>query len=281
MAIKSRALPWVIVMDAMFTIFYGRRVRSDGKSVGISHTQTVAGVYRRHLHLTGRWQDISREIQRVRKIFPLDVRSRDYWIHVGSQVGVNLNPDLWSSVAKAGDAAEAVYVEIHQNPDLYQIPPEIRRMLNRLVKRRKDTEGRRPIRLVLGSNQEQAWLESLLEHHRLRGVFDAVYTSGGLEVRKPHPAFWCKIAQAEGVSASSLIHIGNSFLNDAPAVQVLCGEYPELLAGVGVLDLHATRRSVLNQPDVQARFQKEFANGRLCYFNSPRLLLSWLLAQVS
>ncbi|MFH1632210.1 MAG: HAD family hydrolase [bacterium] len=78
---------------------------------------------------------------------------------------------------------------------------------------------RQGLRVVIASNTQREFLDSQLERHSIAGEFDALYTSDGLEVRKPFPDFWSEIMRREGVSdLSTAVHIGNSPNSDVGAV---------------------------------------------------------------
>ncbi|HBL39077.1 TPA: hypothetical protein DDZ10_00150 [Candidatus Uhrbacteria bacterium] len=266
---RKRVLPWMIVLDAMFTIFHGRR----------GHRQTVVDVYRRHGHLSRvKTKDIWRAILDARMLVSETVKPKDYWAFVAGLVLSKCNPVRFPDAAEAVEPGRLIYKELHSNPDLYMVPSEIRRMLYALARERDARRRTRSpsLRLLLGSNQEQEWLIGLLEHFGLVGLFDGVYTSEILGEWKPHLPFWSCIATRENLPVPRMLYVGNSPGRDAPGALV-GGKRGEQLDSVYILDLDGSRRAEFSKLGLDPTYVEPLRALRLQYWGSPRRLTGYLI----
>ncbi len=137
---------------------------------------------------------------------------QEYWKFVnGSVLQEILGQE--SDEADLGKLALGVHRRFNTDTDLYSIQDDMLAALARL----KDKCQELDVSVVSGSNQSMYGLNTMLDHFEVGDFFDVRLCSGNLDVRKPSRAFWDAIRGRQ--NARILVHIGNSFDNDAPAAK--------------------------------------------------------------
>lgn len=198
------SLPALVCVDAMFTIFKPRR---GGRKNMICRTYRKLGGLHSQVSNQMIWTAIAHERVRFREI----KADEDYWLHINLSVYRSLQaaPGRHKSDYQA---AQDVHRRITSDVTAYQPDQRIIRMIHHL--RQHGT------RVVVASNQEEASLRKLLRGHKIEDLFDAVYTSEALGVRKPFSDFWAAILDRENSSPETTIHVGNSPNSDIGAARL-------------------------------------------------------------
>lgn len=245
----------LVCVDAMFTIFKPKRF---GRRRMICEAYRRSGGLERGVTNQAIWNTILEERQRFRELKGYE----DYWLHVNLAVFRSL-PAAPGRHKSDYQAAQDVHRRITCDASLYEPDAAIIRLILWLRER--------GVRVVIGSNQEEANLARLLRQHRLRELFGQVYTSEALGTRKPYPEFWQRILAAEGAGTNEALHIGNSPNSDIGAARL--GIRTLLWDRQG--DIRAVLRSKkgfhLAHPDVdEDEFFRLLHSGLVQSFNSHR-----------
>ncbi len=202
--LSRSSLPALVCVDAMFTIFKPRR---GGRKNMICRTYRKLGGLHPHVSNQMIWEAIRRERIRFHEI----KADEDYWLHI--------NLSVYRSLKAARNRHKSDYQaaqDVHRRitSDITAYEPDAR--IIRLVGHLRD----HGTRVVIGSNQEEASLQKLLRAHKVEGLFDAVYTSESLGMRKPYKDFWEAILCRENGSSETTAHVGNSPNSDIGAARL-------------------------------------------------------------